>query len=176
MANEVQIVKSNVSGSYLTKEGICKSIPHNVVSRMIYGAIHCSCGRSKPCSCQIPREKVNEKYFTWIDGRARKFSDLAKLSDSTEIGSMAWIRSCIHCSVISSAGRCYFTGDLIAWEKVGTKKKRDEPDAPSIDHDRDMWGDLDYRITTIRTNRSKQDMTTSDWINLTERVKAHLGI
>lgn len=153
---------------YSTKQSILDSIPKPIISKMT--------------STSISEAEAKDKYFKWLDRRAEDFSrPLGKdedqkpilRDDSTLIGSKSVIRSCIHAAVVTTDGCCYFTGDAIAWERLG-KKECDELDAPSVDHDRDLPGNLEYRITTIRTNRSKQDMTVQEWLYLTDRVRKHL--
>ncbi len=110
---------------------------------------------------------VPQKYYDWLDGRAKDYAD--RTEDYLAFGSKAIVRSWLHRSVIKAEGRCYYTGRELEWEHIGTKNW-DTITAPSIDHDRES-SQLEYRLTYIRLNRSKQDMTLDEWYALTDTVK-----
>jgi hypothetical protein len=143
-------------GPFETKSKIIKTIPSDLISNLKKHR-------------GIPGEQAGEKYFDWLNGRAECFKN--RQEDKKRFGSKAWIRSWIHRSICQTQGKCYYSGRALDWSQIGVKQK-DQIFAPSIDHDRE-GGSLEYRLTFIRLNRSKQDMDLREWYLLVDEVKNH---
>ena len=93
-------------------------------------------------------------------------------------------KAAIHRAVMLSAGRDAYTGEALAWEKIG-KYSNAESKAhgrhykatlallPSVDHVGDGLGEADFKICAWRTNDAKNDLSREEFVDLCRRVVAH---
>jgi len=97
-------------------------------------------------------KKYFEKYFSW------------KLRD---------YREAIHEAVCKSNGKCFYTGEELAWDQVlkfdGKEKIKE---LPTVDHlrGRDIEDKLDFVITSWKVNDMKNDLSLKEFLELCEKV------
>ncbi|WP_456437788.1 hypothetical protein [Desulfurobacterium sp.] len=86
---------------------------------------------------------------------------------------LADYREAIHKAVCESDGRCFYTGEELAWEQIskfdGNEKIKN---LPTVDHlrGRDVDSNLDFVITSWTLNDMKNDLNVEDFIKLCEKV------
>jgi hypothetical protein len=87
----------------------------------------------------------------------------------------------IHLAVCESEGRDAYTGEVLAWDLIGTYDNEQSKLEkrlyktklallPTVDHIGDGTGRADFRICSWRTNDAKNDMSLIDFVRLCQLV------
>ncbi len=122
-------------------------------------------------------------YEKWLNGRAVAHVKRDKGRGNTKATNEVY-KIAIHRAVIHSGGVDWYTGELLDWSLIGryrneeSKAKRRSYKAamalmPSIDHVSDGLGDAEFKISALRTNGAKSDLTHAEFVSLCRRVVAH---
>ena len=131
----------------------------------------------------LPATVTQANYEKWLRGRAaahvwrdRKRGNIAAAVEA--------YKAAIHRAVMHCAGCDAYTGEALAWEKIG-KYSNAESKAhgrrykatlallPSVDHVGDGLGEADFKICAWRTNDAKNDLSQEEFVDLCHRVVAH---
>jgi hypothetical protein len=128
---------------------------------------------------------TQEAYDKWIE---RKAANQAR-RDQNRFGrttSGAAYRQAIHQAVLKCEGKDVYTGEQLDWSLIG-QYNNDESKAgkhkykgqfsllPTVDHIDASSPTSDLCICAWRTNDSKHDMSTTEFLNLCEKVLIHHG-
>jgi hypothetical protein len=82
-------------------------------------------------------------------------------------------RKAIHEAVCKSNGKCFYTGEELAWDQISKFDGRKKIDnLPTVDHlnGRDIKDKLDFVIASWKVNDMKNDLNLKEFLELCERV------
>ena len=122
-----------------------------------------------------------KKYNDWVKKQADRHytrdSD-SKRNKAPPGTSKEDYQKMIHNAVIRSCGKDEYSGENMAWAKIGTyagtSKKRDFKDLPTVDHEFDEKGDLlGFYITRWDTNDCKNDLSYFEWLEKCQKIIDH---
>jgi hypothetical protein len=95
-------------------------------------------------------------------------------------------RRLIHAAVVESEGLDFYTGEMLDWHLIGTYRNEASTNGkhaykktlnllPTLDHHEAAATVAVFKICAWRTNDSKHDLSTADFIELSRRVLEHHG-
>lgn len=125
-------------------------------------------------------EVTQESYLRWLSRKSIAHVRRDKRRGSINAINEAY-KMAIHQAVIDSAGRDYYTGEILNWTLISrydnaeSKKQRRHYKAsfallPTIDHVGDGLGAAEFKICGWRTNDAKNDLTHDEFLALCRRV------
>lgn len=123
------------------------------------------------------------QYRDWLTRKAAAHFKRDKHRGNSTLTRAAVKREC-HRAVMESAGRDFYTGQLLRWDLIGTYRNELSKEGrrkykqcfsllPTVDHVGDGLEDPDYRICGWRTNDCKSDLTHAEFVEVCRQVIAH---
>ena len=118
-----------------------------------------------------------ETYRKWLYRKARSLFLRDKKYFEKKGKSFSWklrdYREAIHEAVCKSNGKCFYTGEELAWDQISKFDGRKKIDnLPTVDHlnGRDIEDRLDFVIASWKVNDMKNDLNLKEFLELCERV------
>jgi len=118
-----------------------------------------------------------ETYRKWLERKARSLYRRDKNYFEKYGKDFKWglkdYKESIHRTVCKSDGRCFYTGEELAWEQILTFSGKEKIDnLPTIDHldRRSLDNDLKFVIASWKVNDMKNDLSLEEVISLCEKI------
>jgi hypothetical protein len=123
---------------------------------------------------------AQDVYERWLHRKAVAHVRRDRARGNTTATNESYKRA-IHSAVNASAGRDFYTGEMLDWSLVSTydneKSKLDRRAykaglalLPTVDHLNDGTGEADFVICSWRSNDAKNDMSIDDFVALCRKV------
>jgi len=124
-----------------------------------------------------------EAYTRWLGRKAAAHVKRDRKRSTHEITGSHY-KQLIHKAVCASRGADFYTGELLAWEKLSTYRNEESQAQrsvykagfallPTVDHVLLQDGRYEFVICGWRTNDAKNDLCHAEFVELCRRVIAH---